>query len=340
MGVKLKTEDFNSYLNELSDKYRIFAPTIGKGKGKFAETDIVKYGEITSFEEIELDNKAYFSPKEIFYPIRETLFYFKDDEAEVPSINTKPIIIMLRPCDLNGINRLDTIFIQNGKDEDYYYARRRKLVKFMMIECTTGFNTCFCVSMNSNIANDYDAAIRFSDNEISLKIVDEDLLTDSIASCDKVDFEPEFVEENMVKVTIPPVEKVTNAVFENDVWVEYTGRCVACGRCNTSCITCSCYTMQDVKLSDDKRIGERRRVWAGCHVDGFSDMAGGHSFRGKNGDRMRFKTLHKINDFYKRFDKHMCVGCGRCDDVCPEYISFSKCINKINEIVEGGAINE
>ena len=91
--------------------------------------------------------------------------------------------------------------------------------------------------------------------------------------------------------------------------------------------------MQDTKLSDDNKIGERRRVWTGCHVDGFTDMAGGHSFRDKNGERMRFKTMHKINDFYKRFDEHMCVGCGRCDDVCPEYISFSKCINKLNELV-------
>jgi anaerobic sulfite reductase subunit A len=26
----------------------------------------------------------------------------------------------------------------------------------------------------------------------------------------------------------------------------------------------------------------------------------------------------------------MCVGCGRCDDVCPEYISFSACVNKLD----------
>ena len=28
---------------------------------------------------------------------------------------------------------------------------------------------------------------------------------------------------------------------------------------------------------------------------------------------------------------HMCVGCGRCDDVCPEYISFSGCVNHLEE---------
>ncbi len=63
-------------------------------------------------------------------------------------------------------------------------------------------------------------------------------------------------------------------------------------------------------------------------------MAGGHDYRTKNGERMRFKTMHKIYDYHKRFGKHMCVGCGRCDDVCPEYISFSKCINKLYDIIE------
>jgi anaerobic sulfite reductase subunit A len=30
----------------------------------------------------------------------------------------------------------------------------------------------------------------------------------------------------------------------------------------------------------------------------------------------------------------MCVGCGRCDDICPEYISFSHCINKLESVVK------
>jgi len=340
MGINLSNSEFNYYLEKLSEKYRIFAPINQVGKGKFAETDVVGYGEITNIEDIELEKKSYFSPKEVFYPIRETLFYFNKGEAKVPEINEKPVVIFVRPCDLNGIRRLDTIFLKNGAEVDYYYKRRRDLIKFIMIECVEGFDTCFCVSMNSNIANDYDAAIRFENDSISLKIVDEDLNIEALKTGKKVDFEPDFIKENKVKVTIPDVEKVTKETFNNDIWQEYTSRCIACGRCNASCITCSCYTMQDVSLSDDNSIGERRRVWASCQIDGYSDMAGGHSFRKKNGERMRFKTMHKVNDFYKRFDEHMCVGCGRCDDVCPEYISFSKCINKLNEIVKEGEINE
>lgn len=338
--MRLSNELFNQYLDELSNDYRVFAPKLEKGKGKFAETDVVGYSEVHSLEEIELEEKSYYSPKEIFYPIRETLFYFKDKEAEVPEISEKPVIIFARPCDLNGIRRLDTIFLKNGPEIDYYYKRRRELVKFIMIECTEGFENCFCVSMNSNVAKDYDGAIRFEEDGVLLKLVDQALERDIISQAEDYEFEPEYIEENRVKVNIPDVGSVTKETFDHEIWKEYAGRCIACGRCNTSCITCSCYTMQDVKLSDDKRIGERRRVWAGCHIDGFTKMAGGHSFRDSNGEKMRFKTMHKVNDYYKRFDEHMCVGCGRCDDVCPEYISFSKCINKLNQIVEEATIDE
>jgi anaerobic sulfite reductase subunit A len=68
-------------------------------------------------------------------------------------------------------------------------------------------------------------------------------------------------------------------------------------------------------------------------VDGFTDVAGGGSYRQKNGQRMRFKALHKALDFQQRFDYPMCVGCGRCDDICPEYISFSNTINKLTHAI-------
>lgn len=333
MSVKLNNDLFNKYLLELSKKYKIYAPKLKKGEGKFAETDLVTYAEIISLDEIELSKKSYFSPKEIFYPIRETLFYFNKEDIEVPDIDLKPIVILARPCDLNGVERLDNIFLLNGPEKDFYYQRRRELIKFVMIECLEGFDSCFCVSMNSNKFDNYDAAIRFEENNVVMDIVDRDLITETIKGLATIEFVPEYIKENKIKVNIPPIDKVKKENFAHPLWKEYAGRCIACGRCNTSCITCSCYSMQDTQLSDDGRVGERRRVWSGCHVDGFTDMAGGHSFRDSNGERMRFKTMHKINDYYKRFDEHMCVGCGRCDDVCPEYISFSKCINKLNQII-------
>ena len=62
-------------------------------------------------------------------------------------------------------------------------------------------------------------------------------------------------------------------------------------------------------------------------------MAGGQYIRKKQGERMRYKVMHKIHDFNKRFGYQMCVGCGRCDDACPQYISLSECIEKVADVV-------
>ncbi len=334
MNKKMTSTEFAQVLKSLSLDYRLFGPKLYPGQGAFSDTDVAGYGEITSSDQLYLDGKTYFSPKECIFPIRETLFYFRESEPEPPAVDSRPMIIFLRPCDINGIKRLDTIFLKNGDEQDYYYARRCNAVKFFLLECREGFDSCFCVSMKANKTEGYACALRFEPDCVSINIKDPEF---NAAFAEGKDIPPflEFVKENRTKVTVPDLAATaTEEVFQHELWQEYTSRCIACGRCNTSCITCSCFTMQDVKYDRNGELSERRRVWAGCHVDGFTDMAGGHSFRKKNGDRMRFKTMHKINDFYRRFGMHMCVGCGRCDDVCPEYISFSACINKLERIVK------
>lgn len=124
------------------------------------------------------------------------------------------------------------------------------------------------------------------------------------------------------------------------MWEEFDKRCLGCGSCTIACSTCTCYTAKDVVYDAAGKIGERRRVQASCHIDGFDEMAGGHKFRTTNGDKMRYKILHKIHDYKEEFkDNHMCVGCGRCTDRCPENISITATINKVakavEEIVEG-----
>lgn len=340
MGLRMNYEEFNNALDELSRNYKIYAPINLNGKGRFSGDDVIGYGEIDKIEDAVFDKKSYYSPKEIVFPIRQTLFYFTEDEIKEPEIDEKKIIVLLRPCDINGIERLDTIFLDNGEHQDVYYKKLRGKVKFFMIECTEGFDTCFCVAMKANKTDNYSVAMRVRQDEIYLDIKDGELEEYFNELDSNIDFKPDYIEKNKIEVNVPDPEKLTIEIFENEVWKEYDERCIACGRCNTSCITCSCFTMQDVFYDQNNKVGERRRAWTGCHVDGFTDMAGGHRFRQKNGDRMRFKTMHKISDFHRRFGCFMTVGCGRCDDVCPQYISLSKCINKLYEIVGGVSENE
>ena len=332
MGYKFDIENFNSALKELSKEYKIYAPKVLKGKGRFSDTDIVRYGEISRVEEIEFNKKSQFSYKEVLLPISQTLFFFTENEMKEADMEEKAPLIFLRSCDINSLRRIDDIYLRNGF-EDPFYKKIREKAKFVLIGCEKSFENCFCVNMGTNKTDEYDMYIKVSGNEVALDVKNEDLNA-VMSKYDQVtaDITPDFVTENEVKVNIP--ENLTQEVMKSKMWDEYSERCIACGRCNFVCPTCTCFTMQDVFYRDNGNVGERRRVWASCMVPGYTDMAGNISFRKANGDKMRFKVMHKVYDYKKRFGYHMCVGCGRCDDVCPEYISFSNCINKLEAAVK------
>ena len=329
MGFETSNVEFNNFLKKLQKEYKIYAPVKLKGKGKFSDTDIVRYAEINTIEEIVFNEKSNFSPKEVLLPITKTLFYFTEDSVMEPKVDDKKVLIFLRSCDINAVKRIDEIYLRNGA-EDPYYKKMRDKVKFVLMECENSFENCFCVSMDSNKTENYDLFVKYKDGKVSIKCKDESFKDyfDGMTECN---VEPNFVTENDVKVKIP--ENVDVSIFNAPLWKEYSSRCISCGRCNLVCGTCTCFNMQDIFYKDNKNVGERRRVWTSCQIDGYTDIAGGHSFRQDKGQRMRFKVMHKVYDFKKRFGYNMCVGCGRCDDACPEYISFSNCVNKLNNIV-------
>lgn len=330
MGYRISKADAETMFAQWAKDSDLFAPKRMEGEGCFSDTDIIRYAKVASLDEIEWEQKSDYSFKEVLLPINETLFYFTEEETTVPKTGEKKILIFLRSCDLCGVKRLDEIYLRNGA-EDFYYKRIRDRVKFILMGCPSTCSSGFCVSMGTNKCTDYDAYIKLVDNGVYLDIKDsemEDMFAESrqkIASLAETEVVPDFAEENKEKVSLP--KHLSNESFALDIWKEYGERCIGCGRCNFVCPTCTCFTMQDIFYRDNAKVGERRRVWASCQIDGYTDMAGGHSYRKSQGDRMRFKVMHKIYDYEKRFGYPMCVGCGRCDDVCPEYISYSTCIN-------------
>ena len=332
MKIKLDKYAFNQGLERLKLEYKILAPVTTPFKGAYSDTDLTKYEEIENIEDIEFNKKSNFSAKETILPINQVLFYFTEKEFKTSDENEKKLLVFLRACDLNGIKRLDQIYLGNGVEKDFFYKRLRDKVKFVLIGCRESYRNCFCVSMNSNKAEDYSIGLNIRENEVYLDIKDEEL---NVFNGQSYEFEVDFVKENNISVEIPEnIDAVS--LSKHEMWNEYDARCIACGRCNFVCPTCACFTMQDIFYKENENVGERRRVWASCQVDGYTDMAGGHSFRKKQGERMRFKVMHKIHDFNKRFGYQMCVGCGRCDDACPQYISFSECIDKVKDVVEEG----
>ena len=342
MGYNLSFQEVNALFEDLKKEYKIYAPKRFKKQGRYSDTDIIKYDEVSTVEEIEFKEKSHYPVKEVITPITQTLYYFTEDEFRESSIgHNKKILIFARPCDINAQRRQDMIYLRNGNFEDTFYKRIRERVKFICIECVDGFDTCFCVSMNSNKTDDYSLAVRFNESSLLFNVKDKEF---SKFFNDKTEeeFELKFIEENEAKVTIPEIndKEVLIKLKNHPMWNEYNKRCLGCGSCTIACSTCSCYTTRDIVYDSLGKIGERRRVQASCHIDGFDEMAGGHNFRTTKADKMRYKVLHKIHDYKAQFgNEHMCVGCGRCTDRCPEHISITATINKVNnavnEIMEG-----
>lgn len=331
MGYQLTVEKFNQYLQTLKKEYRIFAPVLLTGKGAFTDSDSIRYQEIDRIEQVCFEQKSSFSPKEVILPITQTLFYFTENNWTEPQVRDEKILLFVRSCDIHAISRLDEIYLHNGPADPYYKVLRGKM-RFCLMECPESFTNCFCVSMNSNRVDKYDLFVRRNGAAVWVKVMNEEL---DLFDAEPADVEPVFVTTNDVVVSLP--EKLDQRIANSDMWEEYTARCTGCGRCNFVCPTCTCFSMQDIFYRDNPNTGERRRVWASCMVDGYTDMAGGHAFRKTQAERMRFKVLHKVYDYPKRFGRSMCVGCGRCDDACPEYISYSNSLNKLakaNEEVE------
>ncbi|WP_437629179.1 anaerobic sulfite reductase subunit AsrA [Clostridium paraputrificum] len=336
MGYNLSFQEVNALFEDLKKEYKIYAPKRFKKQGRYSDTDIIKYDEVSTVEEIEFKEKSHYPVKEVITPITQTLYYFTEDEFRESSIgHNKKILIFARPCDINAQRRQDMIYLHNGNFEDTFYKRIREKVKFICIECVDGFDTCFCVSMNSNKTDDYSLAVRFNESSLLFDVKDKEFSKFFNAKTEE-EFELKFIEENEAKVTIPEIndKEILIKLKNHPMWNEYNKRCLGCGSCTIACSTCSCYTTRDIVYDSLGKIGERRRVQASCHIDGFDEMAGGHNFRTTKADKMRYKVLHKIHDYKAQFgDEHMCVGCGRCTDRCPEHISITATINKVNNAV-------
>ena len=55
------------------------------------------------------------------------------------------------------------------------YTRVRELVKFAVMDCNGGDDTCFCVSMGTNRTDDYVLALKFSPDGLLVEVADKSL---------------------------------------------------------------------------------------------------------------------------------------------------------------------
>jgi len=200
-------------------------------------------------------------------------FFFTEDTVKEADSPQKGAVIFLHSCDLHAVDRLDEIYLRNGFSDHYYNPLRDK-VKLVVMGCPSAFESCFCVDMGTNMAEAYD---------LSVDVLDGAVYADNREKS----WEAAFTQHSLSSLEVVPAlsqRPPSLSMFRSSCrwklwgkWDEYDSRCTACGRCGFVCPACTCFTMQDIFYTDNGRVGERRRVWASCMVDGFTDMAGGHS---------------------------------------------------------------
>ena len=59
------------------------------------------------------------------------------------------------------------MYLKNGSP-DYYYQRIRDNIKIVLIGCNQSFENCFCVSMGTNISENYDMSVNAIDGSYEI----------------------------------------------------------------------------------------------------------------------------------------------------------------------------
>ena len=323
----LSKAGFAEVFSALKEKYDLFGPTIKEGRGMYSDTDICLYARLDSSRELALKNRSYFSSKELALAVSEKLFELSSGGFLEEECKPRKKIIFARSCDIEGFARLDKLYLENGLSVDPYYKRLRDTMTFFLLECIEGFEGCFCQAVGSDQTEDYAVSLLAREDGFLVSIKEESF-SQWFETQSNVEEKDKFPEQGkIVQAPLPLPDFTKRELFENPLWNEYNKRCIGCGRCNTVCPTCSCFSIYDTIDAQGNCI--RKRSWSACQIDGFAKVAGGHEYRMDKGQRMRYKIMHKFHNFKQRFGRQMCVGCGRCIEACPEYIDIRESLKRL-----------
>ena len=67
MGYQLKQGDMEQVFDRLTSGYDIYGPVCMKGEGMYSDTDVVRYGRIHTFEELEGSRSSHYPDTVLLY---------------------------------------------------------------------------------------------------------------------------------------------------------------------------------------------------------------------------------------------------------------------------------
>lgn len=300
---------------------RVLAPTEADGR-----TELQEIGTLDQMSKDYL--QTILSAKESVFPKVERLMRFKTfkDEAGRSQVelldavvDAKPTVLLgVRPCEAAAFGALDAVF--NWDTRDKFFNARLEQLTVIGFACEKADASCFCTAVGggpadtkgsdillTSIADGYVAEV-LTEKGRALQALVPEVFQPLDSAVDKrvAVLEPAFDQ--------PALTAKLPGMFESELWMDQSLRCVGCGACAFVCPTCVCF---DIQEEADPKGGQRLRCWDSCGFSLFTLHASGHNPREKQSQRWRQRVYHKFSYYPERYQMLGCVGCGKCSRACP-----------------------
>lgn len=301
--------------------------------GPVAKGERFTFARLDSPDQLRLDyDTTLLPPKKLFFPPEEQMMRFRvaDNEVVDDEVFAAPRVIFgLHPCDINALMLMDNVFM--GEYEDPYYRARRESTMLVGVSCMPT-EECFCNAWGTDevhwgfdifltdLGDRYFVSVR---SVKGAELLDEFVATRDANDEDTAAFQQrtrEFKESFADDLDTSQLPLLLDAKFDDELWDRLGERCLSCGACSMVCPTCYCFDVTD-KLEADGRTGTRVRTWDSCQFTEFAAVAHGQNFRDSRASRVKYRYYHKQWGYLSKFERVLCVGCGRCARACLAGIS-------------------
>ncbi len=309
----------------LAAEYEVIGPIAKDGKFVF--------GKVEDPSDLRLDyDTTLLPPKKLFFPPEEQMMRFRvaDNEVVDDEVYAAPRVVFgLHSCDINGLLLMDNVFMRDY--EDPYYRARRESTLLVGVSCTSS-ETCFCNAWGTDEVHwGFDIFLtdlgdRYFVSVQSVKgaeLLDRHVESREITSEDTEEFQSvtaAFKDSFSETLDTSQLPLLLDAKFNSPMWDELGDRCLSCGACSMVCPTCYCFDVVD-RLAPDQKSGARERRWDSCQFGEFAAVAHGQNFRESRASRVKYRYYHKQWGYLSKFERVLCVGCGRCQRACLAGIS-------------------
>lgn len=327
--------DITALLAHLGKTRQLFAPQ--------RSGDELNWLPLEATGEPILDDKPLLplsSPKAFFFAERETLFRFDGSNfVETLPEATPQALFGIRSCDLCAIAYQDQFFKQ-----DPYYQTRRQATLLIGMDCTTPCDGGFCPTVDAGpFVHEGMADLilqHYADNW--LLIVASDKGHESIKGLSLQPAPDDWQERRQQKalevIDLFPdashidsgIQQINSNTVSSETWQAMGLQCLSCSGCTSLCPSCSCFATFERPTEDADNGFERERCWDSCLYEAFQREASGHNPSSQAGARVERFWFHKFSDDYvEEFGRYGCVGCGRCERICPGVIGVHSVMKRI-----------